>query len=128
MIFCSLRSSQTLRSVALILLCLVAFVPPVNAAQPDHWVGTWGASPLIAVNTDGKIVAPDTTLREIVHVSLGGPLVRVVFSNELGLDPLTIGAARIAVSAGKSEIQLPSANIRPLEEVPPLPSLRVLSS
>jgi lysophospholipase L1-like esterase len=36
------------------------------------------------------------TLREVVHVSLGGETVRVRFSNLYGKDPLTIGAAEIA--------------------------------
>src|ERR1039458_2720317 len=51
----------------------------------------------------------DTTLREIVHISIGGPQVRVVFTNEFGTDPLTIGAAHIAVSQGDSTINLVSA-------------------
>jgi lysophospholipase L1-like esterase len=51
----------------------------------------------------------DTTLREIVHISIGGPVVRVVFTNEFGTDPLTIGAAHIAVSQGDSTINLVSA-------------------
>jgi hypothetical protein len=116
--------SKSLQTLALFLLGLVAFAPPVNAAPPDHWVGTWGASPLAGANPEGKIVAPDTTLREIVRVSLGGPLVRVIFSNEFGLDPLTIGAARIALSAGRSEVSLPTANIlsfggKPSVTIPP---------
>jgi lysophospholipase L1-like esterase len=51
----------------------------------------------------------DTTLREIVHVSIGGPEVRVLFTNEFGTDPLTIGAAHVAVSQGGSTINLVSA-------------------
>lgn len=51
----------------------------------------------------------DLTLREIVHISIGGPKVRVVFTNEFGTDPLTIGAAHIAVSQGGSAINLVSA-------------------
>lgn len=53
--------------------------------------------------------AADTTLREIVHVSLGGPQVRVIFTNEFGTEPLTIGAAHVAVSQGGSNINLVSA-------------------
>ncbi len=51
----------------------------------------------------------DTTVREIVHVSLGGPQVRVIFTNEFGTEPLTIGAAHVAVSQGGSTINLVSA-------------------
>jgi lysophospholipase L1-like esterase len=46
----------------------------------------------------------DTTIREIVHVSIGGPQVRVIFTNEFGTDSLTISAAHIAVSQGGSTI------------------------
>jgi len=53
--------------------------------------------------------AADTTLREIVHISIGGSTVRVVFTNEFGTEPLTIGAAHIAVSQGGSTINLVSA-------------------
>ena len=76
-----------------LLLCLRGLTSFAIAAPPDHWVGTWGASPVLTPNTNGRIVSGDTTLREIVHVSLGGPTARVVLSNEFGLDPLTIGAA-----------------------------------
>ena len=36
------------------------------------------------------------TLRQIVHVSLGGEQLRVVFSNAYGATPLEIGAAHVA--------------------------------
>jgi lysophospholipase L1-like esterase len=66
----------------------------------------------------------DTTLREIVHVSIGGPQVRIVFTNEFGTDPLTIGAAHVAVSQGGSSINLVSAagltfGGRPAVTIPP---------
>jgi len=51
----------------------------------------------------------DTTLREIVHVSIGGPVLRVIFTNEFGTEPLTIGAAHVAISQGGSSINLVSA-------------------
>ncbi len=78
---------------------------PATAASPDHWVGTWATSPVAASNPTAKFGAEGTagtTLREIVHVSLGGGSVRVVLTNEFGLDPLTIGAAQIALSSGAS--------------------------
>ena len=37
------------------------------------------------------------TLRQIAHVSLGGPRVRVVLSNSLGILPLRVGAAHVAL-------------------------------
>jgi lysophospholipase L1-like esterase len=50
-----------------------------------------------------------TTLREIVHISIGGPSIRVILTNEFGLDPLTIGAAQVALSSGTSTITAGSA-------------------
>jgi len=93
----------------LLLLSLCALAPSIaTAASPaDHWVGTWAASPMAAKNPDGKFGAPGadgTTLREIVHISIGGPSVRVILTNEFGLEPLTIGAAQIALSSGASAI------------------------
>jgi lysophospholipase L1-like esterase len=68
-------------------------VPTVNRARPAAII--YGAE--------------DTTLREIVHVSIGGPQIRIVFTNEFGTDPLTVGAAYAAVSQGGSTINLVSA-------------------
>ena len=51
----------------------------------------------------------DTTMREIVHVTIGGPELRVIFTNEFGAEPLTIGAAHVAISQGGSTINLVSA-------------------
>jgi lysophospholipase L1-like esterase len=45
------------------------------------------------------------TMREIVHISAGGPQIRLRFTNEFGLDPLTIADAHVALSAGGSAIQ-----------------------
>ena len=88
-----------------------ASVLPMQAKeQGDHWVGTWAAAPVAASNPEGKIVAGDTTLREIVRISVGGPMVRIVLSNEFGSDPLTVGAAHIAVSEGGGGITLSSAS------------------
>jgi len=105
------RTAMTIKARIsfLLLLSLCAFTPDsaTAAASADHWVGTWAASPMAAKNPDGKFGAPGTngtTLREIVHISIGGPSVRVILTNEFGLDPLTIGAAQIALSSGTSTI------------------------
>ncbi len=89
---------------SLLLLCLLTLPAASFAAPPDHWVGTWAASPVSGANTDGKYGAADTTYREIVHTSLGGNKVRIILTNEFGTEPLTIAAARVALSAGGSDI------------------------
>ena len=91
--------------VSIIFLCLCFLsTNHAAAAPPDHWVGTWAASPMAQPNPEGKFGSVGTTFREIVHVSLGGPQVRILLTNEFGLDPLTIGEARIALSAGSGKI------------------------
>src|SRR5271169_2817582 len=106
---------------------LLCTLPTTFAAAADHWVGTWAASPMAAKNPTAKFGAEGTdgtTLREIVHISLGGPSVRVIFTNEFGLDPLTIGAAQIALSTEASAIIPASAlpltfNGKPSITIPP---------
>src|SRR5690348_11417610 len=96
----------------LLSFCALNPVTASAAAPADHWVGTWAASPMAAKIPSAKFGAPGTdgtTLREIVHISIGGPSVRVVLTNEFGLDPLTIGAAQIALSSGTSAITAGSA-------------------
>jgi lysophospholipase L1-like esterase len=46
----------------------------------------------------------NTTLRQIVHTTIGGDRVRIRISNEYGDRPLTIGAVRIAVRSSGSTI------------------------
>ena len=119
----ALRSTVPARalSLALLLFCISALA---TAAPPDHWVGTWGASPVMTMNPDSKVIPGDTTVRDIVHISIGGSTARIVLSNEFGLDPLTIGATQIALSTGDGSIEATSAvavnfSGRPTVTIPP---------
>jgi lysophospholipase L1-like esterase len=47
----------------------------------------------------------DSTLRQIVHVSIGGAQIRVRFSNAFGTTPLVISSAHVALSAGGGAIK-----------------------
>lgn len=117
--------SRTLAPLALLLFCLCSLSPrAVSAASPDHWVGTWATAPVALPNPEAKVGSADTTFREIVHVSIGGPAVRVILTNEFGLDSLTIGAANIALSASGSEINPAASSAltfsgRPSITIPP---------
>lgn len=73
----------------------------------EHWVGTWACSPELA-DKDALPPAPgfaDTTLRQVIHVSVGGAQIRVRFSNAFGTSALTILAAHVAQTAGASSIK-----------------------
>ncbi len=75
---------------------------PGHASDHDakrQWVATWTASqqapepPII-----GAVPAQfaNQTLRQVMHVSIGGDTVRVRLSNEFGRTPLRVGEVRIA--------------------------------
>ncbi|HEY4354544.1 MAG TPA: SGNH/GDSL hydrolase family protein [Acidobacteriaceae bacterium] len=74
------------------------------AASSAHWVGTWAASPLGQANV-ANLFSSDTTLREIVHVSLAGSTLRVALSNELGTESLRIGGVTVAMSGGSGSVE-----------------------
>jgi lysophospholipase L1-like esterase len=81
------------RIVGLTLISLLMARLPARAA--DHWVATWAASPCGPFNNAPRF--DHATLREIVHVSIGGEQVRIRLSNVYGAAPLTIAAAHIAL-------------------------------
>ena len=47
-----------------------------------------------------------STLRQVLHVSVGGPMIRLCFSNAFGGTPLAITSAHVARSQGGSAIDL----------------------
>ncbi len=76
------------------------------AAPAPHWLGTWTASQqLVEPRNMPPTPLANSTLRQVIHVSLGGPQIRVHLSNVFGDGPVAIGAARIARSAGGSAIE-----------------------
>ena len=87
----------------------------------EHWVGTWATATVprpqgVPGAAPGRGPAPlnfnNQTLRQVVHVSLGGSRVRVVLSNAFGSSPLTVGAASVAQRQKDSAIAAGSS--RPL--------------
>src|SRR5437868_5524362 len=94
-----------------VLMVSAAFVAERGFAQslvPEHWVGSWATS--VQVPEPQNALAPedmtDTTLRQIVHLSIGGSTIRVHLSNAFGTTPLRITSAHLArpTNPGTSEI------------------------
>ncbi|MGD0436728.1 MAG: SGNH/GDSL hydrolase family protein [Bryobacteraceae bacterium] len=101
---------------------LIVFAALVIAAQyvqaGEHWVGTWSTAAVgrpqqpVTPPPQGTSTTPppapltinNQTLRQIVHVSVGGSRVRVMLTNALGTAPLTVGAAFIALRDKDSKI------------------------
>jgi lysophospholipase L1-like esterase len=70
-----------------------------------HWVSAWQGSPM----TGGTFFSPgcpsdvgltNQTIRNVVYLSAGGDQVRIRISNAYGSEPLNVGAATVAISAG----------------------------
>lgn len=74
-------------------LILLAAGATASAAEPI-WVPTWTASTAPAAKPE---VIQNRTIRQIVHTSAGGKLVRVRVSNAYGAKPLHIDAVAIAL-------------------------------
>ncbi|WP_019399212.1 SGNH/GDSL hydrolase family protein [Pseudoxanthomonas sp. GW2] len=109
------RFSAPIRRLAALLLAVAVAVPLQAQPVQPAWIATWTASP--QPRWDGDFALPsnlpfqffDQTVRQVARVSIGGPRVRVVLSNEYGTRPLRIGAARIAL-AGRDGAIVPGSD------------------
>lgn len=86
-----------------LLTALLALLIPasVSAQRDPHWVGSWATSVYQPEDRNSLPAADldDTTLRQVVRVTLGGTRLRVRLSNSAGTQPLRISAAFVARSA-----------------------------
>jgi lysophospholipase L1-like esterase len=81
------------------LLVLTATAVSFSAGQPQtRWVGSWAASQQLVepANALSAEDLHDATLRQIVHLSLGGSEIRLRLSNRFGSTPLHLTAVHIA--------------------------------
>jgi len=98
---------------AWMLLAGLTLTQAAMAAPPVHWVASWGAAQQTPeqANLLPQADMEDATLRQVVHLSVGGKTVRVRFSNAFGTQALTIDAAQVARSADKATAKiLPGTN------------------
>jgi lysophospholipase L1-like esterase len=88
----SVCTSCTLLAALASTTCLFAQAPA------PRWIASWGSSQQIPESHNALPAEDlrDATLREVVHLSAGGLLIRVHLSNAFGNAPLSISAARIA--------------------------------
>jgi lysophospholipase L1-like esterase len=107
--------AQRIRRIVFCVSCVAFLVFSCTAAADPaaHWVVSWGASasppPDAAQIRKKGLEFNNQTLREIVHLSIGGAAVRVRFSNLFGTQSLEIGSAHVALRARDSAI-LPSSD------------------
>lgn len=106
-----LRFTVSRRRVALwfVALCwIAASAPSLVAAEANiarRWVGTWATSPRPEDKTDAGIELADATLRQVVHVSLGGRTVRLRISNAFGTTPLVLHGVHLARARAAGAIE-----------------------
>ena len=98
-----MKHSSRLTTLAAIVITAASLSAAQSMPQPQ-WVGSWATSPMQATGVDLRLFS-SVTLREIVHISAGGDEIRLRFTNEFGLDPLTVADAHVALSAGGGAIQ-----------------------
>jgi lysophospholipase L1-like esterase len=102
----NLTVTTLLTVVALAALALTPTRASSAGQSGDQWVGTWASSPqLDTTAASAEPAFKDGTLRQIVHVSIGGQSIRLRFSNTFGNTPLAISSAHVALSAGNGAIQ-----------------------
>lgn len=103
-------TATPLRNACAVLL-LIAIAAPVLPAshRGEQWVSSWAAAQQIA---DPSNAAPAEllrggTLRQIVHLSVGGSMIRLRVSNAFGTAPLHLVTVHVAhpVSPAASRIQ-----------------------
>jgi lysophospholipase L1-like esterase len=106
-------------SLAALVLSLAATL--VGCAAPGdakdvHWVTSWGTANMQPDpdNLMPEANWPDASLRQLVHVSLGGSRLRVRISNLYGNAPLQIDGATIASAVATGRTDLVPGSIRKL--------------
>lgn len=94
-----------------------ASLPLLPAARADdlaqsrrHWVASWQGSPqtfdpLLASLVPLQPSYNNQTLREIVHISIGGPKIRLRLTNSYGMQSLVVGAVHVARALEGSTIR-----------------------
>jgi lysophospholipase L1-like esterase len=80
---------------------------PTGISTPaEKWVGTWSTAPQLVEqgNNPPSPGLSNNTLRQIVHVSIGGDSLRMRFTNEFSTSPVTLKSVHIALSTGGGTI------------------------
>ncbi|WP_132156232.1 SGNH/GDSL hydrolase family protein [Kribbella antiqua] len=70
--------------------------PAASASTPADWVGSWAVA-VTPPGTTGLSATgvTDTTLRQVAHLSVGGPELRLRLSNVYGTTPLVVGKVTV---------------------------------
>ncbi|TDU90201.1 lysophospholipase L1-like esterase [Kribbella voronezhensis] len=77
----------------------IAGQPPAQVRKAGNWVGSWATAVTQADRTGLSATGvANTTLRQVVHLSVGGNSVRIRLSNRFGTRPLVVGRTTVVPS------------------------------
>jgi lysophospholipase L1-like esterase len=97
--------------------CTNASILVAQTLPAQNWVGSWATSQQIPEPQNA--LAPDdlrdATLRQIVHLSVGGATLRVHLSNAFGTQPLHLTSVHIAKPLSTSEAKIDPATDKALK-------------
>jgi lysophospholipase L1-like esterase len=110
------RGLRFLGIVGFVASCILAGTSAQPVAKETVWVASWGTSqqipePQNALPSDDL---RDATVRQIFHLSAGGPAVRVFVSNAFGTEALHLTSVHIARAVSPSSSTIDVASDRPL--------------
>ena len=110
------RRIFTLLGLLVVLPCVAAWPQDHGASKQGVWVASWGAAQQIPEpqNALSAEDLTDATLRQVLHLSAGGPSLRVHFSNAFGREPFHITSAHIARPTSPSSSAIEPSSDRPL--------------
>ncbi len=114
--FTSLGASLTAGMFAMLLAVASYATAQRGAAKGDAWVSSWGTSQQIPEPQNSLPVDDlrDATVRQIVHLSLGGSALRVHLSNAFGTAPLHFTSVHIAHPTSPAAAAIDPASDRAL--------------
>ena len=107
------------RRVLTIFLGLAFYAQAIPAQAPPvapHWVGSWAAAQQApeANNSLAPGDLRDATLRQVVHLSIGGEVLRVRISNAFGTAPLEFTSVHVARPAPAASARIDASTDRAL--------------
>jgi len=99
-----------------VMICAEASAQPQTASMASVWVSSWGASQQIPEPQNALPAEDltDATVRQIFHLSVGGPALRVHLSNAFGTEALHISSVHIARPVSPASSAIDQASDRPL--------------
>jgi lysophospholipase L1-like esterase len=97
--FSNAGPAAALLGVVLLAMLRLQGAAPQSVGPEQAWVATWTAAPAAQQNKAAEFGGAGRTVRQTVHLSLGGSAIRLTLSNEFGREPLEIDAVATGLAS-----------------------------